>query len=66
MTKPNKIKGILFHKKEKKSIVTKQSAKKTAMVKNDFNDPKKWQKNIKFEFENEFLNNSLLLDNILE
>jgi hypothetical protein len=66
MTDPKKIKGISFHKKEKKSTVTKQSAKKTAMVKNDFNDPKKWQKNIKVEFENEFLNNSLLLDNILE
>lgn len=66
MTKPKKIKGISFHKKEKKSTVAKQFSKKTAKDKNDFNDQKKWQKNIKVEFENEFLNNSLLLDNILE
>ena len=66
MTKPKRIKGISFHKKEKKSTVVKQFSKKTAKDKNDLNVQKKWQKNIKVEFENEFLNNSLLLDNILE
>ena len=66
MTKPKKIKGISFHKKEKKSTVVKQFSKKTAKDKNDLNVQKKWRKNVKVEFENEFLNNSLLLDNILE
>ncbi|MDN3677802.1 hypothetical protein QWY90_10825 [Flavobacterium paronense] len=66
MTIPKKIKGVPLHKKEKKSTATKQLSKKTTVAKNDSNVTKKWQKNIKLEFEDEFLNNSLFLDNILE
>ena len=66
MTIPKKLKGLHFHKKVKKSPAAKPLSKKTTLIRNDFNAPKNWQKNIKIEFEDEFLNNSLLINNILE
>lgn len=66
MTISKKIKGLPFHKKAKKATSVKQSLMPNAIVKNNLNHQKKWQKNIKVEFEDEFLNNSLLLNNILE
>lgn len=66
MTIPKKLKGKSFHKNGKKTTSTKPMAKKVAMVKDNLPILKKWPKNVKIEFEDEFLNNSLLRDNILE
>jgi hypothetical protein len=64
MTIPKKIKGMPFSKKTKKTAPAKHIAKKIAMVKDNSN--KHGQKNSKLEFEDEFLNNSLIINNILE
>jgi len=67
MTIPKKIKGVPLQKKEKKSTTKTQAAKKSAMAKSDqLIRPKKWQKIVDIEFEDEFLNNSLNIHNILE
>ena len=66
MTIPKKIKGLPFQKKVIKSTPTKSSLKHNTIAKNSLNGQKKWQKNINLEFEDEFLNNTLLLNNILE
>lgn len=66
MTIPKKIKGLAFCKKIKKSPAAKQMPKKTEIAKNNLNATKKWQKNIKIEFEDEFLENSFLISNMLE
>ncbi len=66
MTIPKKIKGLAFCKKVKKSTSNKQLPKKTEIVKNNLNPKKKGQKNITIEFEDEFLDNSFLINNILE
>lgn len=57
MTIPKKIKGMPFAKKAKKKATDKQP-KKMAVI-------KKSTKNIKIEFEDEFLTNSLLVHNIM-
>jgi hypothetical protein len=64
MTIPKKIKGMPFSKKGKKTTPAKHIAKKMAMAKDNGN--KHWQKNSKLEFEDEFLNNSLIINAILE
>ena len=66
MTIPKKVKGVRFQKKVKKSNQSKLPSKRTNIVKDDYSSPKNWQKNIHIEFEDEFLNNSLLLNSILE
>lgn len=66
MTIPKKTKGISFSKKAKKTVLSKQKSKKSTMTKDNHNDKKHWQKEIKIEFEDEFLTNSLLINNILE
>lgn len=66
MTIPKKIKGIAFSKKVKKTVPTRQKSKKTVITKDNQNGKKHWQKEIKIDFEDEFLTNSLLINNILE
>ena len=66
MTIPKKIKGLAFCKKVKKSPPTKEMPKKTEIAKNNLNATKKRKKNIKIEFEDEFLENSFFINNILE
>ncbi len=66
MTIPKKRKGVNIHKKEEKSDSNKPLAKKNRMTKDTLIAPKNWRKDVKIEFEDEFLNNSLSINNILE
>ncbi len=66
MTIPKKTKGISFNKKVKKIVSSNQKPKKSSMTKDNQNVKKHWQKEIKIEFEDDFLTNSLLINNILE
>lgn len=66
MTIPKKLKGLSFHKNGKKATTPKPRTKKSTLVKSEPLMTKNWPKNLKLEFEDEFLNNSLLIDNILE
>ncbi len=66
MTIPKKLKGKSFHKNGKKETTLKPRAKKSYPVKSEPLMTKNWPKNVKLEFEDEFLNNSILIDNILE
>ena len=66
MTISKKIKGLRFRKKVKKSNQYKQTSKSTPVINDDYDNQKKWQKNINIEFEDEFLNNYLILNRILE
>ena len=66
MTIPKKNKGVPFSKKEKETNHSKKTSNKVTMTKVNIHFQKNWQKNIKIEFEDEFLNNSLQINNILE
>jgi hypothetical protein len=66
MTIPKQLKRLSFHKNGKKANTVKPRAKKSTYVKSELLMTKNWPKNLKLEFEDEFLNNSLLIDNILE
>lgn len=66
MTIQKKNKGAPFSKKEKKTTQGKKMSNKVSETKESIHFQKKWQKNVKIEFEDEFLNNSLQINNILE
>jgi hypothetical protein len=66
MTIPKKNKGVPFSKKEKETNPSKKTSNKISITKENIHFQKKWQKNVKIEFEDEFLNNSLQINNILE
>lgn len=66
MTTSKKIKEVPSRQADKKSTTIKPPPKKTTMAKNNLNTSKNWKKNINIEFEDEFINNSLSINNILE
>lgn len=66
MTIPKKNKGVSFSKKVNETNHSKKKSNKVSMTKENIHFKKKWQNNIKIEFEDEFLNNSLQINNIFE
>ncbi len=66
MTIPKKSKGLHLQKNAKSSTPSKPLLKKSGPTKKESNSFKNWPSNIRIEFEDEFLNNSIRVNTILE